>query len=88
MWAAIAFPPLTLYGLPVFVILQVENIGARRLHAVIERIVEEVSFDAPELAAQARSNGDAKYVCVIDKEHVLQRLAPVLKQQDLSKYVL
>ncbi len=56
-----------------------ENIGARRLHTVLERVLEEISFDAPELAGTA---------CVIDREYVNKRLADVVENQDLSRFIL
>lgn len=43
---------------------QLENIGARRLHAVLERILEDISFDAPDLTAEQRSNGDGNKASV------------------------
>lgn len=63
--------------------------GARRLHSVLERIVEEVSFDAPALAAQARAGGGAGvHTCVVDKQLVQSRVLPLLKRQDLSRYII
>ena len=62
----------------------VDNIGARRLHTILERIVEDISFDAPE---KSRENG-AKLTVVVDKEDVLEKIGDLLKKQDLSKYVL
>jgi ATP-dependent HslUV protease ATP-binding subunit HslU len=56
-----------------------ENIGARRLHTVMEKLLEEISFDAPELAG-------AKVV--IDSEYVRNRLSPIIKNEDLSRYIL
>ena len=56
-----------------------ENIGARRLHTVLERVLEEISFDAPELAGTA---------CVIDREYVSKRLADVVENRDLSRFIL
>ncbi len=56
-----------------------ENIGARRLHTVMERLLDEISFDAPEKKG-ARVNIDAAYV--------RERLADVLKSEDLSRYIL
>jgi ATP-dependent HslUV protease ATP-binding subunit HslU len=56
-----------------------ENIGARRLHTVMERLLDEISFDAPEKKG-ARVNIDAVYV--------RERLADVLKSEDLSRYIL
>merc|ERR1711871_279417 len=57
----------------------VENIGARRLHTVLERIVEEISFDAPD------QRGDK---LVVDAELVRERLDDMMIQSDLSKFVL
>ena len=57
----------------------VENIGARRLHTVIERIVEEVSFDAPDKAGEA---------VIITEEYVKQRLGDLLMKGDMKKYIL
>jgi len=56
-----------------------ENIGARRLHTVIERLLDQVSFDAPEM--QGRE-------VVIDGGYVRERLDSVLQDQDLSRYIL
>jgi len=56
-----------------------ENIGARRLHTVLERLVEEISFSAPELTER-----DIR----IDGEYVHRRLDPILKNEDLSRYIL
>jgi ATP-dependent HslUV protease ATP-binding subunit HslU len=57
----------------------VENIGARRLHTVVERVVEELSFQAPERAGQA---------CSIDAAYVRARVGDLLKTADLRKYIL
>ena len=59
-----------------------ENIGARRLHTVMERLLEEVSFSASDLAI-----GDNKQL-VIDKAYVEQQLDELAKDQDLSRYIL
>ena len=56
-----------------------ENIGARRLHTVLERLLDEVSFDAPELAGQE---------IVVDGAMVRERLAAILEDQDLSRFIL
>ncbi len=56
-----------------------ENIGARRLHTVLERLLDQVSFDAPELAGQS---------IVVDAAMVRERLAPILEDQDLSRFIL
>ena len=56
-----------------------ENIGARRLHTILEKVLEEVSFDAPEL--------DTGKV-VVDAKFVSERLADVVDDKDLSRYIL
>ena len=56
-----------------------ENIGARRLHTVLERVLEDISFNAPELAG-------SEYV--IDKDYVNKRLADVVEDRDLSRFIL
>lgn len=58
-----------------------ENIGARRLHTVMERLLEEVSFGAADLAA----TGEA---VVIDAEYVNQHLGALVQNEDLSRYIL
>ncbi|HEU0167413.1 MAG TPA: AAA family ATPase, partial [Chloroflexota bacterium] len=58
---------------------RMENIGARRLHTVVERVLEELSFDA------ANHSGER---VVVDHEYVRARLADLLKDEDLSKYIL
>jgi ATP-dependent HslUV protease ATP-binding subunit HslU len=58
----------------------VENIGARRLHTVMERIMEELSFAAAEMERGAH--------LVVDKALVERRLADVVKKTDISKYIL
>ncbi len=57
---------------------QSENIGARRLHTVLERLLEEVSFAAPEAGGTV----------VIDAAYVRERLADVVENADLSGYIL
>ncbi len=56
-----------------------ENIGARRLYTVMEKLLEEVSFGAPDMRGQE---------IMIDADYVRTRLAPVLKDEDLSRYIL
>jgi ATP-dependent HslUV protease ATP-binding subunit HslU len=56
-----------------------ENIGARRLYTVMEKLLEEVSFGAPDMSGQE---------IMIDADYVRARLAPVLKDEDLSRYIL
>ena len=55
-----------------------ENIGARRLHTVMERLLDEVSFEA----------GDGKGSTVIDAAYVDGHLADIARDQDLSRYIL
>lgn len=56
-----------------------ENIGARRLHTILEKVLEEVSFDAPELD---------KPEVVVDAAFVRERLKDVVEDKDLSRYIL
>jgi ATP-dependent HslUV protease ATP-binding subunit HslU len=56
-----------------------ENIGARRLHTVMERLLEEVSFSAPDLGAIQMT---------IDEKFVRDRLEDLVEDQDLSRYIL
>ncbi|WP_197439839.1 ATP-dependent protease ATPase subunit HslU [Calycomorphotria hydatis] len=55
-----------------------QNIGARRLHTILERLLEEVSFTAPEEAGKV----------VVNADYVNERLAEVVADEDLSKFVL
>ena len=57
----------------------VENIGARRLHTVLEKLLEEISFDAPDRAGET---------IMIDAAYVEERVAPLAKNTDLSKFIL
>ncbi|MGH7847527.1 MAG: ATP-dependent protease ATPase subunit HslU [Candidatus Binatia bacterium] len=56
-----------------------ENIGARRLHTILERLLDEISYSAPEMKGQE---------VAIDAQYVRDRLSPILKDQDLSRYIL
>ena len=56
-----------------------ENIGARRLHTIIEKLIEDISFNAPELTGQK---------IVIDREMVKGTLKEIIDNNDLSKYIL
>lgn len=58
---------------------QTENIGARRLHTVMERVLEEISFVAPERGGQE---------FIVDRKYVELRLAEIVKNRDLSRYIL
>jgi len=57
----------------------VENIGARRLHTVMERLLEEISFSAPDRAGQS---------ITIDAAYVQEHVASLAKNADLSKFIL
>jgi ATP-dependent HslUV protease ATP-binding subunit HslU len=56
-----------------------ENIGARRLHTVLEKLLEDISFDAPELAPAN---------ITIDCKMVREKLSEIVKNEDLSRYIL
>lgn len=56
-----------------------ENIGARRLHTVMERLLEEISFDAPDKAGEN---------LIVDKAYVDQSLGDLIEDEDLSRYIL
>jgi len=99
-----------------------ENIGARRLHTILERVLDEISFQAPDLmknptsgatdegvVAQVAASAPLKdgekpatplpvierqtatgteKVIVVDPEYVRQQVASIVKDQDLSRYIL
>lgn len=56
-----------------------ENIGARRLHTVLEKLLEDISFEAPE-----RRNTELK----IDRNYVKDKLGDIVRDEDLSRYIL
>jgi ATP-dependent HslUV protease ATP-binding subunit HslU len=56
-----------------------ENIGARRLYTVMEKLLEDVSFCAPELRGQK---------VVINRNYVDEKLQDIVKDEDLSRYIL
>ena len=67
----------------------VDNIGARRLHTILERIMEEISFTAPERFAEHKaSGGEGNCKVVIDVQEVDKSIAHLLKKTDLSRFVL
>lgn len=57
-----------------------ENIGARRLHTIVEKVLEELSFEASELPED--------YTVTINREYIQHRLGDVVRNQDLSRYIL
>ena len=58
---------------------KMENIGARRLHTILEKLLDEVSFTAPEMPGREVH---------IDAAYVSERLDAILKNEDLSRYIL
>ena len=93
---------------------QTENIGARRLHTIMERVLEDVSFLAPDVVRRVPNEAAAaalkeaiknesstplpyeervtasgpEKVFLIDAEYVKQMVASIVKDQDLSRYIL
>ncbi len=58
---------------------QTENIGARRLHTILEKVLDEISFEAPDLK---------KKTIKVDAAYVNKQLVDIVKNQDLSRYIL
>jgi len=56
-----------------------ENIGARRLHTLMERLLEDILFEAPDIENKTIE---------IDREYVLSRLQSIKDDEDLSRYIL
>ncbi len=56
-----------------------ENIGARRLHTIMERVLDEISFNAPEMKEKS---------VTVDADYVKKMLTDIVKDQDLSRYIL
>jgi ATP-dependent HslUV protease ATP-binding subunit HslU len=56
-----------------------ENIGARRLHTIMENVLDEILFDAPDKGGTQ---------LVIDAAYVRSKLSEIVKDQDLSRYIL
>jgi ATP-dependent HslUV protease ATP-binding subunit HslU len=56
-----------------------ENIGARRLYTIMEKILSDLSFDAPEQSGES---------VVVDREYVLDKLAELIEDRDMSRYIL
>ncbi len=69
----------TMAGLASQVNQKTENIGARRLHTIIEKVMEDLSFKAPEMSGNEVS---------IDAAYVNKALAEIVKDEDLSKFIL
>jgi ATP-dependent HslUV protease ATP-binding subunit HslU len=78
----LSFSDDAIAGLARFAVMvneQTENIGARRLHTILERVLDEISFEAPELK---------KKTVKVDGSYVAKQLADIAKNQDLSRYIL
>jgi ATP-dependent HslUV protease ATP-binding subunit HslU len=58
---------------------QTENIGARRLHTIMEKVLDEISFEGPDLEPKRQ---------LIDAEYVGRTISDIVKDQDLSRYIL
>jgi ATP-dependent HslUV protease ATP-binding subunit HslU len=58
---------------------QTENIGARRLHTIMEKVLDEISFEGPDLEPKRQ---------LIDADYVGRTISDIVKDQDLSRYVL
>jgi ATP-dependent HslUV protease ATP-binding subunit HslU len=56
-----------------------ENIGARRLYTIMETLLEDISFDAPDLTEKK---------IVIDAKYVTEKLDNIVEDEDLSRYIL
>jgi ATP-dependent HslUV protease ATP-binding subunit HslU len=56
-----------------------ENVGARRLHTLLERLLDEISFEAPERSGSR---------LLIDADYVNEKLSAIVEDQDLSRYIL
>ena len=58
---------------------RMENIGARRLHTVMEKLVDEISFNAPDMTEKT---------VIITKDYVSEKLDDILEDENLSRYIL
>jgi ATP-dependent HslUV protease ATP-binding subunit HslU len=58
---------------------EMENIGARRLHTIMENLLEDLQFDAPEMRGET---------VVIDADFVRDRLEPLIADSDMRRYML
>lgn len=56
-----------------------QNIGARRLHTILERLLEDISFEAPDAKKKSLA---------IDGDYVRKKLQDILQNEDLSKFIL
>jgi ATP-dependent HslUV protease ATP-binding subunit HslU len=58
---------------------EIENIGARRLHTIMEKLLEELSYNADEMQGED---------VIIDSEYVANHVGNIVNQMDLSKFIL
>lgn len=58
---------------------KMENIGARRLHTVVEKLLQDISFNAPRMQGEQ---------IIIDREYVTRQLAEILRDEDVTRYIL
>ena len=58
---------------------EIENIGARRLHTILEKVLEEISYEA---------NQKSGFTMTIDDKYVESKLSSLLEKNDLSKFIL
>jgi len=83
-----------------------ENIGARRLHTIMEKVLDEISFQAPDLIKglaptegsspvptlidrpPTKDGGPIQRVLLVDRAYVQAQVADIVKNQDLSRYIL
>jgi ATP-dependent HslUV protease ATP-binding subunit HslU len=78
-----------------------ENIGARRLHTILEKVLEEISFEAADIVKSADFTSDkvpallerttetgSERVLIVDRAYVERQVAGIVKNQDLSRYIL
>jgi ATP-dependent HslUV protease ATP-binding subunit HslU len=56
-----------------------EDIGARRLHTILEKVLDEISFEGPDLKEKRQT---------VDADYVRKMLADIVKNEDLSRYIL
>ena len=61
---------------------QSEDIGARRLHTMLEKLLEEISFSAPDMVKEGKTEIN------IDAAYVDERLKEIAKNRDLSQFIL
>lgn len=56
-----------------------ENIGARRLHTILEKILEDISFNAPDTSEKEFK---------VDSDYIKNKISDIVKDRDLSRYIL